>query len=983
MELNPSGRRRPAAPLSRGRRRAVAASLSVAASLGVGAAISSRPTAAADTPAALPPVTVGRTTVAWTPANGFSLAVDGVAVVRKSTLYVVKEGWNGLLLDQTTPPVVSPWKDADDGAKTATVTLENADAACAYTFTVTPRDTVTVDLAYRMKRDVPAEIEYAAGYLSAPVFAGGTVGGGNGPKRFAPSPISLAPPAPGRPQEENRLAPPFKTLSFETRLGRIGVFYTGGAAEDPVIFDARGDDQAWATEFPVFWMGLGSPARKFGLKDGTRHATFTYTVGAAPASATAAPSLATFAAGARGLSDAYRPVPSATPLVIPRPKEMTTAGAPFRLTKRTSLVVAPNAAPEAKRAAELIRREVKARFGTDLPVLTAPLPYDASQSALSVALVDASGGGEAPSVESIPAPPAKPEGYAVAVEPQRVLFAGKDGAGVFWGAQTLVQLLAADDQGAFVRAVRVTDWPSLALRSVHLFHGQNALPFHEKLIDRIYSRFKMNALFIQAEQVRWDHDPAVAPNWAGTKAALAEEIKYAKERGITMYPLVQSYGHMEWLFNKGDNKKYAEDPETPYAVNFTDPAAVKYLEGFNAEADDLFGAPAFHIGLDEVTMRGRFPFRSAPKTFPELYVTAVTHWNDFFKKRGKPVYMWADMALHPSEVRPDFGTAPSAADAKAVREGLPKDIIMVDWQYGGRDEFPSLKLLKDAGFSKVVAATWFNPDNIRGFAKAAAKVGAYGAMQTTWAGYESNETVLDGEQRKQFEAMVLAAEYFWNGGDGPAPNELPYRAPEVFAQQWAGPDPAASHVRQGVAFDLSAAGNAPLPNWLGYGPASGPRDLPAGKRVRLSDGVTYDIPAKAVLLDGRLNAPGTPAPKSVTVTLPAGRPVSELRLLVAASHPSERGRKIGTVTLTRKDGTAETVDLVYGKNVAALEDAAAMPAAPAVWTGELGTGQPAALRRLTLRPGKDGKPAEVASLTITSEGAGAAPALFGVTAITE
>jgi hypothetical protein len=207
---------------------------------------------------------------------------------------------------------------------------------------------------------------------------------------------------------------------------------------------------------------------------------------------------------------------------------------------------------------------------------------------------------------------------------------------------------------------------------------------------------------------------------------------------------------------------------------------------FNAEADTLFGAKAFHIGFDEVTHkgRGRFPYKSRPKTFPELYVSAVKYWHNYFKARGKEVWMWADMAMHPTEVTPSFGTAPTPEDAKKVRQGLPKEVVMVDWQYGKHDRFPSLPLLKKAGFSKLIAASWFEAVNIQNLSRAAAEVKALGCLQTTWAGYESKESVLEGPQRKQFVAMVLAAEYFWNGGKGPTPDKLPYNPDEVFRKHY-------------------------------------------------------------------------------------------------------------------------------------------------------------------------------------------------------
>ncbi len=37
--------------------------------------------------------------------------------------------------------------------------------------------------------------------------------------------------------------------------------------------------------------------------------------------------------------------------------------------------------------------------------------------------------------------------------------------------------------------------------------------------------------------------------------------------------------------------------------------------------------------------------------------------------------------------------------------------------------------------------------------------------------------------------MILAADYFWNGGDGPAPADLPYDAGEIFTRAYTGERP--------------------------------------------------------------------------------------------------------------------------------------------------------------------------------------------------
>jgi len=84
----------------------------------------------------------------------------------------------------------------------------------------------------------------------------------------------------------------------------------------------------------------------------------------------------------------------------------------------------------------------------------------------------------------------------------------------------------------------------------------------------------------------------------------------------------------------------------------------------------------------------------------------------------------------------------------------------------------------------VVAASLNNTENIRNVARAAAEAGAKGAIQTTWAGYESKESILRAGERRQITAFVLAAEYFWNGGARPLPEGLRYAADAILTRQW-------------------------------------------------------------------------------------------------------------------------------------------------------------------------------------------------------
>jgi hypothetical protein len=145
--------------------------------------------------------------------------------------------------------------------------------------------------------------------------------------------------------------------------------------------------------------------------------------------------------------------------------------------------------------------------------------------------------------------------------------------------------------------------------------------------------------------------------------------------------------------------------------------------------------------------------------------------------------------------------------------------------------------------------------------------------------------------------------------------------------------------------------------------------------------VRYQISDNALLLAGKLNPPGTNFPAERTIAL-GDVPASEVRLLVAASHRAEKGTRIGAVTLTTASGKTRIVDLVYGENVSAADDLAALPAAPLVWRGRFDGGDPVAppagLRSiLVASPAPPGDPLRF--VTFSSANTESAPALFALT----
>ena len=112
---------------------------------------------------------------------------------------------------------------------------------------------------------------------------------------------------------------------------------------------------------------------------------------------------------------------------------------------------------------------------------------------------------------------------------------------------------------------------------------------------------------------------------------------------------------------------------------------------------------------------------------------------------------------------------------------IDKKTIIVDWHYVPSVDTRSLEILRKEGF-RVVAASFYAPENIHHLSEAALAAGAEGLLQTTWMGYFPDERAMKTELQ-QFTALILAAEYAWSGRkEGPA--QLGYDPKEVFLKAY-------------------------------------------------------------------------------------------------------------------------------------------------------------------------------------------------------
>lgn len=675
-------------------------------------------------------------------------------------------------------------------------------------------------------------------------------------------------------------------------------------------------------------------------------------------------------------ADAPLPPGDETP-IIPAPRELKAGKGQFVITRQTPIVVGDKITAMDRRAAEEISQEVRGQLGFSLSIIpAAKLAKGVPAIVVGEPAINArvkklcAERGRVVTKDS----PGR-EGYVLEITPSAILVAGSDQEGTFWGAETLRQLIRPADAGkGFVRAALVRDWPKMGYRGVHLLTSPDGLAFHTRCIEQLFSRYKINNIVLEAEHVRWDSHPEIYnPARGMSKSDVRKLIEVARKHHITVTPLIQSLGHMEWAFYKGNNTDLAEDAGTPYAFCPLNEKANRFIFSIMDEAIELFGHPKYmHIGHDEFNMRARFPVHAecAKIGREQLYIDDTLKIYKHLKSRGVGTMMWGDVLL-----------------TQGYREKiaqLPKDILICDWHYGPAKDFPSLDVFRSAGL-RTIGCTWYDPQNLAGFSAAAARRKAMGMLQTTWTGFNASPQVLQKEFH-QIYAYILGAEWAWSPS-GRTPEKLPYDPERVFSEIWGGVSTVnAKHKFYALPVlsqcNLTPVETADKLGWLGYGTGEDVSAMPVG--VMRLGGIPFEIQdpsvtgAVAILLRGPSVTSDFP---ERTRGIKVGLKVKALHFIHATGWEAAPNAKVGDYQIRYAAGNQAGIDLIYGKNITSWLDGKSTAQGKVAWRGRTASGRPIVLRTLTWENPTPDK--EVEFVQMGSAGTEAGPLLLAITAETE
>ncbi len=446
--------------------------------------------------------------------------------------------------------------------------------------------------------------------------------------------------------------------------------------------------------------------------------------------------------------------------LIPQPKEIQVHAGRFRVTAATRIVVQLGHQAEDRIAAETLAEEIHNQSGLKLSISGEKTDAKPESSTIVLARLEdikvkrflASKGLKADSIGD--------QGYLLFSDDTHLIVAANTGQGLFYGVQTLRQLLHGDGQSLVCPAVSIRDWPSMEWRGVQDDISRGPIPTEDfmKRQIRTLAAYKVNLFALYMEHVfDFASQPLVAPKEAAlTPREINALVDYAKQLYVTILPEQQTFGHLHHMLKYEIYSDVAERPHG-HVLTPTKDQSYDLIKAMYADLVPHFPGPFLHVGGDETFElgHGQTAARAAEVGLGRVYIEHMQRVNAILAPYHKQLMFWGDIALKYPQ----------------LLSTLPKDMIAVPWDYDAKPSFENIiKPYRDAGLRVVVAPgaqtwnqVWPNLDvgyvNIRNFVRDGQKLGAMGMLNTTW-----ND---DGEAiyGMAWPTLVFGAAAGWQAGE--------------------------------------------------------------------------------------------------------------------------------------------------------------------------------------------------------------------------
>jgi hexosaminidase len=235
------------------------------------------------------------------------------------------------------------------------------------------------------------------------------------------------------------------------------------------------------------------------------------------------------------------------------------------------------------------------------------------------------------------------------------------GPGLFYGVETLVQLVKRTAGKQWVPEVTITDWPDVRLREI--FWDEQMHLDHLDVLKQALRRaafFKLNGFALRLNgHFEYASAPALGDPYALSPVQLQELTDYGLHYHVQVIPYVDGPAHVNWILERQEYKKLREFPENAFQMCSSNPETYKLLEGLYQDLMNANkGVEYFHLSTDEAWFIGKADndqCRSAEAAKKlgspsKLLADFIKKTAAYLHDHGRKVILWGENPLEAEDV---------------------------------------------------------------------------------------------------------------------------------------------------------------------------------------------------------------------------------------------------------------------------------------------------------------------------------------------
>lgn len=249
------------------------------------------------------------------------------------------------------------------------------------------------------------------------------------------------------------------------------------------------------------------------------------------------------------------------------------------------------------------------------------------------------------------------QAYSLKLDSSEIYINANGPAGIFYGIQTLLQLLTKENGKAKLPQGEITDWPDMKLRIIYwdCAHHLERMDAFKRIISQA-AYYKINALALKLEgHFQFDSAEPIVEPYAITPAEYQELTDYARDNFIELIPYLDAPAHVSFILKHPEYDSLRAIPNSNYELSVTNPGTYKLITGM---FDEIIAAnkgckyvllstdEAYYVGKNEKEKEAAVSLGGNGKLLADF----ITRISNYLHEKGRTVIFWGEYPLTKSDI---------------------------------------------------------------------------------------------------------------------------------------------------------------------------------------------------------------------------------------------------------------------------------------------------------------------------------------------